>query len=60
MRGIQLACPFDGACFGHAMNKRTQYVINDDKVSKDLGPVTVKSTQTSLQLTSHGQKSMVC
>ncbi len=27
--------PFDGACFQHAMNKATQDVTNDDKISKD-------------------------
>ncbi len=45
---FNLLAPFDGACFGHAMNKITQYVINDDKVSKDFGLVSVKSTQASL------------
>jgi hypothetical protein len=47
-KAFNLLAPFDGACFGHAINKRTQYVINNDKVSKDLGHVTVKTTQASL------------
>ncbi len=47
---LNLLTPFDGACFGHAMNKAAQYVTNDDKVPKDLGHVNVKVTQTSLQV----------
>ncbi len=46
---LNLLAPFDGACFGYAMNKVAQYVINDDKVSKDFGFVSVKSTQASFQ-----------
>jgi len=46
---LNLLAPFDGACFGHAMNKTIQYVTNDDKVSKGLGPISVKSMQASLQ-----------
>jgi hypothetical protein len=46
---FNLLAPLDGACFGHAMSKIIQYAINDDKVSKDLGPINVKSMQTSLQ-----------
>jgi hypothetical protein len=32
---LNLYNPFDGACFQHAMNKATQDVTNDDKISKD-------------------------
>jgi len=40
---------FDGACFGRAMSKATQYATNDDKISKDLAPINVKSAQASFQ-----------
>jgi hypothetical protein len=46
---LNLLVPFDGACFGHVMSKAAQYVTNDDKISKDLVPISVKSTQMSLQ-----------
>jgi len=36
---LNLPQPFDGACFGHVMNKATQYATND------LAPISVKSTQ---------------
>jgi hypothetical protein len=39
---LSLPIPFDGACFGHAMNKATQYATNDDKISKDLTLINVK------------------
>jgi hypothetical protein len=32
---LSLYNPFDGACFQHAMNKATQDVTIDDKISKD-------------------------
>jgi hypothetical protein len=41
---LSLPIPFDGACFGHAMSKATQYATNDDKISKDLTLINVKST----------------
>jgi hypothetical protein len=31
------------------MNKTTQYDTNDDKISMDLKPINVKSSQTSFQ-----------
>jgi hypothetical protein len=40
---------FDRVCFGHAMNKVSQYAMSDDKVSKDLMLINVKFAQTSLQ-----------
>ncbi len=46
---LNLFLPFDGACFGHVMNKATQYVTNYDKISKNLVPINVKSTQVSFQ-----------
>jgi hypothetical protein len=46
---LNLFVPFDGACFGHVMSKAAQYVTNDDKISKDLVPINVKSTQVSSQ-----------
>jgi hypothetical protein len=46
---LDLKSPFDSACFGHAMNKATQYDTNDDKISMDLKPINVKSSQTSFQ-----------
>ncbi len=33
---LNLLQPFDGACFGHAMNKAAQYATND------LAPISVK------------------
>jgi hypothetical protein len=48
-KALNLLAPLNGACFGHVMSKTTQYVINDDKVAKDFGPISVKSMQTSLQ-----------
>jgi hypothetical protein len=35
---LTLLAPFDGACFGHAMNKVAQYAINDNEISKYLMP----------------------
>jgi hypothetical protein len=29
---FQLACPFIGLCFGHAMSKATQYAIDDNEI----------------------------
>jgi hypothetical protein len=46
---LNLLQPFDGACFGHAMNKIAQYATNDNKISKDLALISVKSTQSSFQ-----------
>jgi hypothetical protein len=47
---LNLFQPFDGTCFGHAMNKVVQYATNDDKMSKDLALISVKFAQTSLYL----------
>jgi len=41
---------FNGSCFGHAMNKTIQYATNDEKISKDLGLISVKFAQTSFQV----------
>ncbi len=46
---LSLFVPFDGACFGHVMNKANQHATNDDNISKDLAPINVKYTQMSLQ-----------
>jgi len=46
---LSLHNPFDGACFQHAMNKATQDVTNDDKISKDKMLINVKFAQMSLQ-----------
>jgi hypothetical protein len=46
---LSLLVPFDGACFGHAMSKVAQYTTNDDKISKDLVPISVKYAQMSFQ-----------
>ncbi len=39
---FNLLVPFDGACFGHAMSKASQYTTNDENISKDLVPINVK------------------
>jgi hypothetical protein len=46
---LSLLVLFDGACFGHAMSKATQYATNDDKISKDLAPINVKFAKLFLQ-----------
>jgi hypothetical protein len=46
---LSLVVPFHGARFGHVMSKASQHATNDDKISKDLAPISVKSTQVSLQ-----------
>ncbi len=46
---LSLLVLFDGACFGHAMSKVAQYATNDDKDSKDLAPISMKTTQSSFQ-----------
>jgi hypothetical protein len=40
---------YEGKCFGNAMYKMCQYVINDDKVFKGLMQVNVKDAQVVLQ-----------
>jgi hypothetical protein len=42
------------------MNKAAQYVINDDKVSKDLGLLVWNLHKHHFKFSSHGQRSMVC
>jgi hypothetical protein len=44
---LNLLQPFDGASFGHVMNKAAQYATNDDKISKNLAVISVKSVQAS-------------
>jgi hypothetical protein len=39
---FQLACPFVGSCFGHAMSKVVQYAIDDTKVCAGLSEVSLK------------------
>jgi hypothetical protein len=46
---LNLLVLFDGACFGHAMSKATQYATNDNKIFKDLAPINVKFAQASFQ-----------
>jgi hypothetical protein len=46
---LSLLVLLDGACFGHVMSKATQYATNDDKISKDMAPISVKFAQSSLQ-----------
>jgi hypothetical protein len=46
---LQLACPFVGSCFGHAMFKATQYATNNIKVCVGFFEVSLKGVQTSLQ-----------
>jgi hypothetical protein len=46
---LSLLVPFDGACFGHVMSKASQHATNDDKIFKNLAPISVKSTQVFLQ-----------
>ncbi len=45
---LQLACPCVGSCFGHAMSKATQYVIDDIKVCAGFSEVSLKGVQASL------------
>ncbi len=40
---------FHGTCFGHVFLKTCQYVINNEKVSKNLQFISIKSTQSNLQ-----------
>ncbi len=44
---LQLACPFVGSCFGHAMSKATQYAIDDTKVCAGFFEVSLKGAQAS-------------
>ncbi len=46
---LSLLVLFHGACFGHIMSKASQHATNDDKISKYLAPISVKSTQVFLQ-----------
>jgi hypothetical protein len=46
---IQLACPFVGSCFKHAMSMATQYVIDDVKICVEYSKVSLKIVQSSLQ-----------
>ncbi len=46
---LNLLQPFDEACFGHVTSKVAQYATNDNKIFKNLAPISVKFTQTSLQ-----------
>jgi hypothetical protein len=46
---LSLPIPFVGACFGHTLSKTSQYAIKNDKVSKDLGVISIKFAQLLLQ-----------
>ncbi len=48
---FQLACPFVGLCFGHAMSKATQYATNNTKMCARFSEVNLKGAQVSLQKT---------
>jgi hypothetical protein len=48
---LQLACPFVGSCFGHAMFKVAQYTTDDIKMCARFSKVILKGVQTSLQKT---------
>jgi hypothetical protein len=41
---FQLACPFVGSCFGHAMSKVAQYATDDNKVCVGFFKVSLKET----------------
>jgi hypothetical protein len=41
---FQLACPFVGSCFGHAMSKVAQYATNKNKVYVHFLEVSFKKT----------------
>jgi hypothetical protein len=41
---FQLACPFAGSCFGHAMSKVAQYANDDNKVCVGFSEVSLKET----------------
>jgi hypothetical protein len=42
---LQLACPFVGSCFGHAMSKVGQYTIDDSKICASFSKVSLKEVQ---------------
>jgi hypothetical protein len=46
---LSLLVLFYGARFGHVMSKASQHATNDDKISKDLTSIGVKSTQVTFQ-----------
>ncbi len=46
---VSLLVFFDGARFGFVMSKAVQYPTNDDKIFKDLVPISLKFAQSSLQ-----------
>jgi len=46
---LSLLVLFDGACFGLVMNKVVQYPTNDDKIFKELVPISVKFAQSFFQ-----------
>ncbi len=46
---LNLLTPFVGACLGHALSKVAKYATINDKVSKDLGVVSIKYVQSLLQ-----------
>jgi hypothetical protein len=48
---IQLACPFVGSCFRHAMLMVAQYVIDDLKIYVGFSEISLKIVQSSLQKT---------
>jgi len=48
---LQLACPFVGSCFGHAMSKVAQYATNNIKICVGFPKVNLKGARASLQKT---------
>jgi hypothetical protein len=46
---LNLPVHFDDVCFGHVLSKVAQYVTNDDKISKELMPISMKFAQLSFQ-----------
>jgi len=42
---LQLACPFVGSCFRHAMSKVAQYIIDDNKICATFPKVSLKEVQ---------------
>jgi hypothetical protein len=56
---LQQTCPFVRLCFGHAMSKVDQYVINDNNVCASFSKVSLKEAQSSSQKTIFGKTFLV-
>ena len=46
---LDLLVPFEGFCFGHTLSKACQYATADEKVSKNLSPISIKTAQATIQ-----------